>query len=86
MPLLISKGDRRRYKELLEMTKKSIQDSDSEEDGMVDYEQKRLQNILDRKNKIFELKVNFKFLVPFFILVMFAIAIGGYVGHSISDS
>ena len=58
MPLLISKGDRRRYKELLEMSKKSIQDSDSEEDGMVDYEQKRLQNILDRKNKILELKVN----------------------------
>ena len=58
MPLLISKGDRRRYKELLEMTKKSMQDSDSEEDGMVDYEQKRLQNIQDRKNKIFELKVN----------------------------
>merc|ERR1719447_1289652 len=27
---------------------------------MVDYEQKRLQNILDRKNKIFELKIHEK--------------------------
>ena len=73
MALLNSKGGRRRYKELLEMRKKSIQngDSDNEEDGMVDYEQKRLQNILDRNNKIFELKVNSN---TFSMIVSFAIA------------
>ena len=75
MPLLNSKGDRRRHKELLEMRKKSIQngDSDSEEDGMVDYEQKRLQNILDRKNMISELKVILILNHNFFILVIFEI-------------
>ena len=61
MPFISSKWDRRRNKELLDKRRNSIQndDSDSDEDGMVDYEQKRLQNILDRKNKIVELKVIF---------------------------
>jgi len=59
MPLrFVNKSDRRRQREILEKRRNSIQNEDSDSDeGLGDYERKRLQNIVDRKNKIDELKL-----------------------------
>ena len=58
-----SKAFRRREKEIQKRNSKNLNQVDSDEDDngnkLNDYEQKRLQNIVDRKNKIVELKVNF---------------------------
>ena len=60
-----SKAFRRREKEIQRRNSKNLNQVDSDEDDngnkLNDYEQKRLQNIVDRKNKIVELKVNFIF-------------------------
>ena len=61
-----SKAFRRREKEIQRRNSKNLNQVDSDEDDngnkLNDYEQKRLQNIVDRKNKIVELKVNFIFM------------------------
>ena len=61
-----SKAFRRREREIQRRNSKNLNQLDSDEDDngnkLNDYEQKRLQNIVDRKNKISELKVNFIFL------------------------
>ena len=58
-----SKAFRRREKEIQRRNSKNLNQLDSDEDDngnkLNNYEQKRLQNIVDRKNKIVELKVNF---------------------------
>ena len=60
-----SKAFRRREKEIQRRNSKNKNQLDSEEDDngnqLNNYELKRLQNIVDRKNKISELKVNFIF-------------------------
>ena len=60
-----SKAFRRREREIQRRNSKNLNPLDSDEDDngnkLNDYEQKRLQNIVDRKNKIDELKVNFIF-------------------------
>ena len=60
-----SKAFRRREREIQRRNSKNLNQLDSDEDDngnkLNNYEQKRLQNIVDRKNKIAELKVNFIF-------------------------
>ena len=60
-----SKAFRRREREIQRKNSKNFNQLDSDEDDngnkLNNYEQKRLQNIVDRKNKISELKVNFIF-------------------------
>ena len=67
-----SKAFRRREKEIQKRNSKNKNQLDSDEDDngnkLNDYEQKRLQNIVDRKNKISELKVNFTFNTTLYIL------------------
>ena len=67
-----SKAFRRREKEIQRRNSKNKNQLDSDEDDngnkLNDYEQKRLQNIVDRKNKISELKVNFTFNTTLYIL------------------
>ena len=67
-----SKAFRRREKEIQKRNSKNLNQVDSDEDDngnkLNDYEQKRLQNIVDRKNKISELKVNFTFNTTLYIL------------------
>ena len=67
-----SKAFRRREKEIQRRNSKNLNQVDSDEDDngnkLNDYEQKRLQNIVDRKNKISELKVNFTFNTTLYIL------------------
>ena len=60
-----SKAFRRREREIQRRNSKNLNHLDSDEDDngnkLNNYEQKRLQNIVDRKNKISELKVNLIF-------------------------